>query len=49
MDAHALGFKTLVITDASAAVDPQTTGPAALEMMRAAGIELILSSDILAG
>lgn len=48
MDAHALGFKTLVITDASAAVDPQKTGPAALEMMRSVGISLINSGDILA-
>jgi nicotinamidase/pyrazinamidase len=47
LDANSLGFETLVIVDASAAVDEEGTGAAALENMRAQGIALVTSADIL--
>jgi nicotinamidase/pyrazinamidase len=45
LDANSLGFETLVIVDASAAVDEEGTGAAALEKMRSEGISLVNSAD----
>jgi nicotinamidase/pyrazinamidase len=45
LDANSLGFETLVIVDASAAVDEEGTGAAALEKMRSEGIALVKSAD----
>jgi nicotinamidase/pyrazinamidase len=47
LDAHAAGFATVVIADASAAVNVRPGDEAAaLEELRAAGIEVVQSEDI---
>jgi nicotinamidase/pyrazinamidase len=47
LDAHAAGFATFVVADASAAVDVQPGDEArALEELRAAGIDIVQSEDI---
>jgi nicotinamidase/pyrazinamidase len=47
LDAHAAGFATVVVADASAAVDVEPGDEArALEELRAAGIDVVLSEDI---
>jgi nicotinamidase/pyrazinamidase len=47
LDAHAAGFATVVVADASAAVDVEPGDEArALEELRAAGIDVVQSEDI---
>jgi nicotinamidase/pyrazinamidase len=47
LDAHAAGFATVVVADASAAVDVQPGDEErALEELRAAGIDVVQSEDI---
>jgi nicotinamidase/pyrazinamidase len=47
LDAHAAGFATVVVADASAAVDVHPGDEArALEELRAAGIDVVQSEDI---
>jgi nicotinamidase/pyrazinamidase len=47
LDAHAAGFATVVVADASAAVDVQPGDEArALDELRRAGIDVVQSGDI---
>ena len=47
LDAHAAGFETVVIADASAAVNVQPGDEArALDELRAAGIDVVQSEEI---